>query len=520
MANEKILIVEDEGLVAEDIKAHLVESGWDVVAIVPSGEQALELMDGIEVDLVMMDIVLTGVMDGIDTAAFIQEKYQTPVIFLTAYTDREKVDRAQLTDPYGYLIKPFDERELKTTVAMSLSKSINDRAQREGKRWANAVLKSIEDGVITTDTSGRIRNINPNALMMTSKSLDDCMGQFLIDVLSFADTSLQLRLKSIIDEVLQFGKADDYRISGQLATLGEAVIVDAKIASITYDEGKPDGLVMALHNITQEHDAKLKMQQYNAELEARVKERTIEIKHALDKAEAASAAKSRFLSNISHELRTPLNPIAAYSQMLMVDATLDDKQKALAEKIYSSSDELLEKINNLITLSSLDIDEFTINKVLFNPVLLVRDIIQSFEHQAKAKNLLIEEDIADNMMAEIQGDMPRLKSILHHLVHNALKFTSQGKVSLSITNIKESDDSVVYRFTVKDTGTGLADTNIADIFNEFTQGDGTRKRKHDGLGIGLTLCKKLIHHLNGSIAVEPNTSGGSIFWFELSFQKA
>lgn len=519
MANEKILIVEDEGLVAEDIKAHLVESGWDVVAIVPSGEQALELMDGIEVDLVMMDIVLTGVMDGIDTAAFIQEKYQTPVIFLTAYTDREKVDRAQLTDPYGYLIKPFDERELKTTVAMSLSKSITDRAQREGKRWANAVLKSIEDGVITTDTSGRIRNINPNALKMVSKSIDDCMNQHLIDVLSFSDPALQLQLKNTIDEVLQFGKNDDFRISGELVNTGDRRIVDARIASVTYEGGTTDGLVIALHDITQEHDDRVNLQEYNAELEHRVEQRTAEIKQALDAAEAASTAKSRFLSNISHELRTPLNPISAYSQLLMVDGSLDEKQKGLAKKIYSSSNELLEKINNLITLSRLDIDEFTVNNVTFDPVLLVSEIIQSFEHQAKAKKLLIEQDIPDNLLTGIQGDMPRLRSILHNLVHNALKFTDQGKVVIGITNIKESDDSIVYRFTVKDCGPGLAETNITDVFNEFTQGDDSRKRKYDGLGIGLTLCKKLIQHLQGSIGVDPDPQGGSIFWVELPFRK-
>ena len=250
MANEKILVVEDEGLVAEDIKAHMIENGWDVDAIVPSGEQALELMDGVEIDLVIMDIVLTGVMDGIDTAAFIQEKYQTPVIFLTAYTDREKVDRAQLTDPYGYLIKPFDERELQTTVAMSLSKSVTDRSEREGKRWANAVLRSIEDGVITTDSSGRILNINPRALVMTGKQVEDCLNQQVIDILIFEDEPLQLQLKTIIEKVLQFGDEDDYLVSGQLSGDMDKINIDAKIASIKYEDKRHDGLVIALHDIT------------------------------------------------------------------------------------------------------------------------------------------------------------------------------------------------------------------------------------------------------------------------------
>jgi len=520
MSNEQILIVEDEGLVAEDIKAHLEENGWQVPAIVPTGEQALELLESKHIDLVLMDIVLTGERDGIDTAAIIKEIHQTPVIYLTAYTDREKVERARKTDPYGYLVKPFDERELKTTVAMTLSKSINDRAIREGRRWANAVLNSIEDGVITTDSSGRIRDINPKALMMAGKSSDQCIEQLLIDVLSFDETETQLQLKHAMEKILQFGADEQYHIKGELQHGADNIFIDAKLSGITYEDGLTDGLVIAFHDITLEHRARLQLQEYNVELEHKINERTEDIRHALDRAETANITKNRFLANISHELRTPMNPISACSQMLMNDKSIGGKQRDWSTKIYHACHALLEKIDNLIELSRLETNNFSSEHVTFDPVQSIESTIDKFQQLASDKNITLDKILPENKPVEILGHATHLTRILNLLTQNALQFTTQGKVVIGTEVLNEDAESVSLRFTVDDNGPGIDEKIISNLFDHFNQADDSSTRVHEGLGIGLTLCNQLVKYMGGKIGIENKPDNdGAVVWFELTFKK-
>ena len=154
MSTAKIFIVEDEAIVAESLNDQLEALGYIVTGNAPSGEEALRKIKNNLPNLVLMDIMLEGEMDGVETAQQIRELYGIPVIFLSAYSDSETLGRAKLTEPFGYLIKPYKERELHTTLEITLYKHRMEKRVREHERWLDTLLRSIVDGVITIGIDG------------------------------------------------------------------------------------------------------------------------------------------------------------------------------------------------------------------------------------------------------------------------------------------------------------------------------------------------------------------------------
>jgi PAS domain S-box-containing protein/putative nucleotidyltransferase with HDIG domain len=182
MPKVKVLVVEDESLVARDIQNMLRSLSYEVLGVVASGEMALQKASKSAPDLVLMDIVLKGDVDGITAAEKLWEEFSIPVIYLTAYADETTFQRAKLTKPFGYLLKPFEERELQTTIEMALYKSKMELKLREREEWLSTVLKSIGDGIIATDRDGLITFMNPLAEKMTGWTQDEALNKALPEV--------------------------------------------------------------------------------------------------------------------------------------------------------------------------------------------------------------------------------------------------------------------------------------------------------------------------------------------------
>jgi len=189
MPKVRVLVVEDESLVARDIQNMLRSLSYEVLGIVASGEQALQRASKSAPDLVLMDIVLKGDIDGITAAEKLWEEFNIPVIYLTAYADETTFQRAKLTRPFGYLLKPFEERELQTTIEMALYKSRMELKLREREEWLSTVLKSIGDGIIATDQEGLITFMNPLAEKMTGWTQDEALNKSLRDVFCLEGSS-------------------------------------------------------------------------------------------------------------------------------------------------------------------------------------------------------------------------------------------------------------------------------------------------------------------------------------------
>ncbi len=182
MTKAKILVVEDEWIIANAIQISLQKLGYDVPAVVSSGEEAIKKTDELEPNLILMDIVLQGDMDGIEVAEHIRAKYNIPVVYLTAYADEEILERAKITEPFGYIIKPFKDRELYSGIELALYNHKMDNKLKERELWLSTVLNTISDGVIITNAKGYVIFMNPVANYLTGWKEEEARGELIQNV--------------------------------------------------------------------------------------------------------------------------------------------------------------------------------------------------------------------------------------------------------------------------------------------------------------------------------------------------
>jgi PAS domain S-box-containing protein/putative nucleotidyltransferase with HDIG domain len=188
MENLRIMIVEDESLVARDIDNMATSLGYEVCGIASSGEEAVAMAARLRPDLILMDVIIKGNLDGISAAEKIWETYRIPLIYVTAYADELTLKRAKITEAFGYILKPFDERELKVTIEMAFYKSRMGMRLQEREEWLSALLKSIGDGVIATDKDGFITFMNPLAEKLTGWRQEDVLKKPLAEIYSPTET--------------------------------------------------------------------------------------------------------------------------------------------------------------------------------------------------------------------------------------------------------------------------------------------------------------------------------------------
>jgi diguanylate cyclase (GGDEF)-like protein/PAS domain S-box-containing protein len=202
----KILIVEDESIVAQDLQMTLEDLGYSVPAIADSGELAIQKTAEIQPNLILMDIRIIGEMDGIATAQVITEQFDIPVIYMTAHSDEATLGRAKLTSPFGYIIKPFQERELRTIIEIALYKHQMEKRLKENAQWLTIVLESIGDGVIATDAQGRISFLNPIAEEISGWSFSEAVGKDATEIFKIVDENSRQPLENPIIKVLKTHK--------------------------------------------------------------------------------------------------------------------------------------------------------------------------------------------------------------------------------------------------------------------------------------------------------------------------
>ncbi|EMJ96019.1 response regulator [Leptospira alstonii] len=218
MSHCKILIVEDEQLVAKDIQIVLLNMGYDVPSIVSSGDEAMAVIPLLKPHLILMDIRLGSKPDGIELAAMIRSEFDLPVIYLTAFTDDDTLKRAQLTEPYGYVIKPFSARELQITIEIAIFKHKIERDLRQNRTWLSTILESIGDGVIATDVDGKIVFLNSVAEALTEWSRKDAHGRDLEAIFNV------LMRKNFLSPWIQFSD----RINLQTGYFHETILISKK----------------------------------------------------------------------------------------------------------------------------------------------------------------------------------------------------------------------------------------------------------------------------------------------------
>jgi signal transduction histidine kinase/HPt (histidine-containing phosphotransfer) domain-containing protein/ActR/RegA family two-component response regulator len=269
----------------------------------------------------------------------------------------------------------------------------------------------------------------------------------------------------------------------------------------------------------QKLEAENALKEAYADLERKVAERTAELVVARELAEAANKAKSAFLANMSHEIRTPINGIMGFSQIIAESKHLSSAGKKLARQITEESEKLSSIVGRILDFSIIEAGKLELAKRPFSPRALMADLESNFNVSASLKGLHFQIACRGVDHTGLLGDELRLRQVLVNLIGNAIKFTNKGSVSVELTVAAETEHSMMCRFVVADTGIGIQPEKIATLFDCFSQAENGTTREYGGIGLGMSICKRIVGMMGGALQVESEFGRGSVFQFTVPFEK-
>ncbi|TVR93909.1 MAG: response regulator [Spirochaetaceae bacterium] len=496
----RILIVEDERLVAVDIKHRLQRFGYSVVRVVSDGAGAISATKELSPSLVLMDIGLQGTMDGIEAADRIGKLGDVPIIFVTANAEDTILQRALKGNAVGYVLKPFRDREIVVSIEMALYKADAERKLREVRWWTENTLETISEGVIAVDQSGLIRYMNSSAELLTGWSRDEVRDKTAEDILQtdlLSDES-ESQVAGRVEGMTQI-HPDFFSRRVQLTTKNGGRVPIELVERVLYSpEGDPRGLVYSLKDIRE-------YLRYEGELHA-------------SRAEAIEAARSRseFVANMSHELRTPLNSIIGMSELALERAETTELREFLGI-LRNSGNSLLGLINGILDFSKIEAGKMKLLDQDFQLLELFQGCLEHIAVQAHKKKVRVVQCLPVSLAGKVTADKQKLKQVLLNLLSNAVKFTNSGEIAL--TALQEDPETPgampMLRIEVQDTGEGIPSEKLEQVFDAFTQIDGSATRHYGGTGIGLSITKSLVSLFGGTVGVESEPGRGTCFFVRL-----
>ena len=411
-------------------------------------------------------------------------------------------------DEIGAFITAFEK--MKSTLQQREKDLVASRRRLE------TIINNAGEGIITTDSQGRVSGFNKSAEKIIGFSQDEATGKNITDrIKAVTQTNPELFFKNLLHEE---SKLPDH---GKEVTVvgknGEDIPVWISTAEVELDDGSL--FVTALMDLRKLKQAEKELRRHRDHLEELVIEQTKDLMEAKDQAEAANRAKSEFLANMSHEIRTPLNGVLGMLQLLE-EAISEKDIRSYIQIAINSGKGLMTIINDILDFSKIEANRIELRDGYFSLRELISSVINMFSLQAQEKDLKLSAEIQDDLPDAFLGDAGRIRQVLVNLVGNSLKFTSQGEVNVLVS--KENKDEIPgaarLKFDVRDTGAGIPSQQIDGIFNAFTQIDGSYTRKFGGTGLGLSIVKRLVELMGGIIEVQSREGQGSTFTFYLSLK--
>jgi PAS domain S-box-containing protein len=377
-------------------------------------------------------------------------------------------------------------------------------------------FEEVPSGVWVSDARGRGLEVNSMACQVFGCAREQLIGIGLWDLVAgdrgaeVAEAVGLLRTGEILQRELSIR-----RFTGEVAP------VEVTIKRL------PDGRLFAiLHDISSRHqhtaeleEARKAYDRANQEISAvnEMLERTTAWANDLAaEAVMANALKSEFLANMSHEIRTPLNGVVGMTSLLL-ETQLTPEQRDCAETVRRSADVLLDIINEILDFSKIESGKLELESIEFSPREIVEEALELLAERAHGKGLELSARVQSAVPRCLVGDPSRLRQVLINLANNAIKFTAQGEVFVTVGIEACGDPTPRLRFEVRDTGIGISEAGRERLFKPFSQVDGSTTRKFGGTGLGLAICKRLVECMGGEIDVESEPDKGSVFWFTMEF---
>jgi PAS domain S-box-containing protein len=466
MAKAGILIVEDSFIVAFHLQKTLESEGYTVVGTEASGEGALELLEKQKPDLVLMDIMLNGKLDGIETTRLIRMKYNLPVIYITALTDKETIQRAKITEPFGYLTKPFEDREIFTVIEMALYKHDIECRLRQSEEKFFSTVKSISDSVMIIDDQFKILYMNPSAEQTSGWQLSDMQGKFIFNV---------LRLKDFLTDEFPVNPFQCILSAKRPNALPENLILlsregkehhigEGSMSSIIDTKGRFMGLVIIFKDVTEK-----------VEHEKLVRE--LEMKRLTALLEGQEQERSRIAKDLHDGLGQMLNAIK-------MNVNLLGREESKVNTLYKLIDEAIQESvrisENLLPAKLKDFDLATCLKSLCNQIHETSEVPVFFESLGAIPEVE-------------QTQKVNLYRIAQEAINNAIKHADATAI-----NVQLNEDYDRIQLMIEDDGKGIEKNNTYD------------QSKHHGL----VNMQERAQIMGGKLTIESDADRGTLIIVE------
>jgi PAS domain S-box-containing protein len=489
MGQARILVVEDEVIVARTIASQLNQLGYIVTGTASSGKVAIAKALETQPELVLMDIILKGEIDGIATASKIREQLDVPVIFLTAYGDDHTLERAKITQPFGYIVKPFTTKDLRIAIEIGLLKHQLERELRENRDQLATLLNSMSDAVIATNEQGKVTFINPAAEVLTGWQQKDALGNEAAKIFHLVNEVTETILENPVTKVLreqQVVYLEEF--TSLIRKDGKRVPIGDSASPLKGRSDQINGVIVVFWDLSERHQTKL-------------------LEQALVKEQELNRLKSLFISTVSHEFRNPLTVIQTAVELIeMQGVNLTDAKRGIYLKRIQAAVQSLEKLmEEILFMGRAEADKLVYNPAPLNLEQFCRELIKDFS--------ILGNSVCEIVFTCSSGctnavmDEGLLHYMFNNLLSNAVKYSPKGgKIQLDL--ICDPIEKVAI-FYVQDQGLGIPEADQSRLFESFYRASNVQSIQ--GTGLGLVIVKRCVDAHNGQINVTSQLGIGTKF---------
>jgi len=472
----RVLVADDEAIIAKELEKSLRAMGYDVVGIAASGVDAVELARGFRPHVVLMDIAMPGKLDGIVAAETIKRELDIPAIFVTAHAEDELIQRAKRVQPLGYIVKPFQEDQVRAAIEVAIYRNEMESRLRESEARYRRMVNTAQEGIYVVDTDVKIGFVSRRMAEMLGYTVEEMHGRYLLD---FMDDLAPVDVYETLDwEEGTITKPHDFRFRRKD---GSELWGMVSSSTIHDDDGRFRGALGMVIDVTERKQAERALRKTNEELRS-------------------------FVDTVSHDLKNPLLAIRGFSTLLLRNykKELEDQGRGFLDIIDASARQMERLVSDLLTLSRLGQVVPDLRRVISREI--VDKVVSSL--QDRLNGMGIELIVApDNPIIYCDGE--RMYQVFENLISNAIRFAADAKQPK--IEIGYNDEREYHQFYVRDNGPGIDPEDHRKIFEMFYRKQ--RKGDQGGTGLGLAIVDRIVRQHGGKVWVESKNGKGATFYF-------
>jgi PAS domain S-box-containing protein len=471
--------------------------GHAVSAIVDNAADAFECVRAVRPDMALLDINIKGAQSGIQIARRFRNEFGVPVVFLTAHADPETLQQATDAEPFGYIVKPFDQRTLAATLETALRRHAAERKLEKMEHWLAATMSSIGDGVIATDRDFHVSFINPVAERLCGWPNGSALGRAVADVFRLHGANVRS-----VEEVIAEATSESLVIGLDECELetaaGTTLPIDDTVAPIRDESGKVGGVVIVFRDARERKQHEQELVRLNTELEEQVRRRTAQLR-------AANHELASFSYSIAHDLRAPLRAINGFATLVMErhGTALDSEGRRLLEVVVSRAGQMGRMIDDYLKLSGLS--HVALNRRLLDMTQLARE---AWAIASEGRERIAELQLSE--LQQVEGDENLIRQVWVNLLSNAVKFSRSA--ARPIVRVYGSVEARGACYFVEDNGVGFDPAQASKLFRVFERLH--TQQEFEGNGVGLCIVQRILHRHEGDITIDAKPGEGACvkFW--------